>query len=331
MKVLYVTDCEGPITLDDNAFELCANFIPGGDRFFARISEYDDYLADVEKRPGYKAGDTLKLILPFLIAYGADNRKVEDYSAGHVRLVPGAEKTLRFVSDNTEARIVSTSYEPYIKALCKKINFPFENTYCTWIDLDRYTEEAISGKEVKEIKELKNKIDSLKGPVEGVLKELDKIFFKCIPGMNIGAVFDDVDPVGGRKKAEALNESIKITGIPPEQAIYVGDSITDVQAFEAVRRGGGLAVSFNGNRFALEAAEIALISENTDVITYVTDSFLEGGKDEVFKLLHAWDMNIIESAEIPRAAIIDKSNLGGLITESESMRKKVRGMAGTLG
>ena len=28
--------------------------------------------------------------------------------------------------------------------------------------------------------------------------------------------------------------------------VYVGDSSTDVPAFEAVRAGGGLAISFNG-------------------------------------------------------------------------------------
>jgi predicted HAD superfamily phosphohydrolase len=52
-------DCEGPLTLNDNAFELCEAFIPEGDKLFTLVSKYDDYLADIEKRPGYKAGDTL--------------------------------------------------------------------------------------------------------------------------------------------------------------------------------------------------------------------------------------------------------------------------------
>ena len=53
------TACEGPLALNDNAFELCREFIkPQGDRFFQQVSRYDDYLAEVAKRPGYKAGDT---------------------------------------------------------------------------------------------------------------------------------------------------------------------------------------------------------------------------------------------------------------------------------
>ena len=67
---VFITDCEGPITKNDNAAELCEAFVPGGDRFFKKISLYDDYLAEVARRPGYKAGDTLRLILPFFKAMG---------------------------------------------------------------------------------------------------------------------------------------------------------------------------------------------------------------------------------------------------------------------
>ncbi len=59
---IFVTDCEGPISKNDNAFEVASRFIPEGGEFFGKVSRYDDVLADVVKRPGYKAGDTLKLI-----------------------------------------------------------------------------------------------------------------------------------------------------------------------------------------------------------------------------------------------------------------------------
>ncbi len=73
------TDCEGPLALNDNAFELCREFIkPQGDRFFQQVSRYDDYLAEVAKKPGYKGGNTLKLILPFLKAHGLTNARIQD-------------------------------------------------------------------------------------------------------------------------------------------------------------------------------------------------------------------------------------------------------------
>ena len=72
------TDCEGPLALNDNAFELCREFIkPDGARFFQQVSRYEDYLADVLKKPGYQAGDTLKLILPFLKAHGLTEARTQ--------------------------------------------------------------------------------------------------------------------------------------------------------------------------------------------------------------------------------------------------------------
>ena len=66
LKRVFISDCEGPISKNDNAYELTARFVPDGDKLFAVISKYDDVLADVLKKPSYNAGDTLKLILPFL-------------------------------------------------------------------------------------------------------------------------------------------------------------------------------------------------------------------------------------------------------------------------
>lgn len=61
----YVTDCEGPLSINDNAYEISDYFIPEGGELFSILSNYDDML--VEKNiDGYLAGSTLKLILPFL-------------------------------------------------------------------------------------------------------------------------------------------------------------------------------------------------------------------------------------------------------------------------
>ena len=43
-----------------------------------------------------------------------------------------------------------------------------------------------------------------------------------------------------------------------EDVMYVGDSITDVEAFKLVRDNGGLTVSFNGNSYAVKNAEVAV-------------------------------------------------------------------------
>jgi hypothetical protein len=78
---IYVTDCEGPLTRNDNAQEIAERFIPDGAELFARLSKYDDFLADVVCKPGYNAGDTLRLLPPFLKAFAVTDEDVEAFSA----------------------------------------------------------------------------------------------------------------------------------------------------------------------------------------------------------------------------------------------------------
>jgi energy-converting hydrogenase A subunit R len=87
VKRIFVFDCEGPISKNDNAYELAANFIPNGDSFFCNVSKYDDVLADVLKKPNYSAGGTLRLILPFLKAYGLTDARMEEFSSDNIILI----------------------------------------------------------------------------------------------------------------------------------------------------------------------------------------------------------------------------------------------------
>ena len=98
-RKFVVSDCEGPISANDNAFELAGHFIEDGERFFQIVSQYDDILADEIKRPGYNAGSTLKLILPFLRAYGATNQNMKDFSQENIMRYAIANTKLRSESD----------------------------------------------------------------------------------------------------------------------------------------------------------------------------------------------------------------------------------------
>ena len=135
---IYVTDCEGPLTRNDNAQEIAERFIPDGAELFARLSRYDDFLADVVRKPGYNAGDTLRLVPPFLRAFYVSDEDVETFSAERVLLLPRALKTLDAVSALLPAYIISTSYTPYLRALCELAGFPFAQVRCTELSLDAW-------------------------------------------------------------------------------------------------------------------------------------------------------------------------------------------------
>jgi len=296
---VFVTDCEGPISKNDNAFELASYYIPRGDRFFTVVSRYDDVLADIVKRPGYKAGDTLRLILPFLRAYGASDEGMRRYSSRNILLVPGAAETLRFVSRLMPSFIVSTSYEHYISALCEAVGFPFENTYCTRLEMDRY---RLGEDEVERLKEIAREISEM--PVievpEGAesledlserdvetVKRLDEIFWIELPRMSSGRMLREVNPVGGYEKANAVRDIASKMKVDLSEIIYVGDSITDVESFRLVREGGGLTVSFNGNSYAVREAEIAVLSHHTVVTSILAEAFNKLGKEGTIELVKA--------------------------------------------
>ena len=90
--------------------------------------------------------------------------------------------------------------------------------------------------------------------------------------------------MGGPEKARALADSLAQTGL--SQAVYVGDSLTDVQAFEAVRAGGGLSLSFNGNRDAVNAAEVIMIADNAWPLALLAAILGCGAKQGVLEAGH---------------------------------------------
>jgi len=356
---VFVTDCEGPISKSDNAFELTSHFVPDGDRFFTLISRYDDVLADIVKKPGYKAGDTLRLILPFLKAYGATNRKMKASSSKNILLVPGAEETLRFVRSIMPSFIVSTSYEHYISALCDAVGFPQENAYCTRVNIDAYELDTEEAGELKMLRDEILKMPMIEIPEDAIsltdlpeesrhtVNRLDQIFWEEIPRMKSGRMLREVNPVGGSEKANAVREIVGKVGADLQDVIYVGDSITDVDPFRLVRRGGGLAVSFNGNSYAIREAEIAVLSHHTVAISIPAEIFERFGKKCVTRIAENWSPASLESLcskhlldrlkalpqdKAPRVERITSGNKKRLMRESSAFRKTVRGEAvGRLG
>jgi len=352
-KRVFVTDCEGPVSKNDNAFELACHFIPKGDEFFTQISRYDDVLADIVKRDGYKAGDTLKLIVPFLKAYEVTNRKIIEFSAQNILLMPGAKDVLQFLKGRMPSFIVSTSYEHYIRVLCHVLDFPYENTYCTTLNIDAY---QIGREEKEKLKRFKREICAMpliKIPKRATslqdfskidqqtMKRLDKIFWREIMQIESSAMLRDINPVGGVEKAKAVRSIVSKTGSNLSNVIYVGDSITDVNCFQLVRESGGVTVSFNGNAYAVREAEIAVLSTNALVVAVIADVFERLGKEAIYSLMDNWGYTELEKyirdpllqerlqnlfhKMLPKVSKVTAHNMEELAAESSVFRKLVRG------
>ncbi len=297
---IYVTDCEGPLTRNDNAQEIAERFVPHGAEFFARLSRYDDFLADVVRRPGYNAGDTLRLVPPFLRAFSVSDEDVESFSAERVLLVPQALKTLDAVSALMPAFVISTSYTPYLRALCDLAGFPFERVRCTELSLDAWPmpeDEAAWLREVTtkvlarpiiEIPDGARSADDLSPGDRETVAELDDLFWSQMEGRVSGQMVAAVHPVGGGQKLAALEDIVAAEGVDGSGVMYVGDSITDAPPLEAVKAWGGVSLSFNGNGYALAAAEFAAASPDAEVQGQLARAFAEGGRDAVEAAVRSW-------------------------------------------
>ena len=66
-------------------------------------------------------------------------------------------------------------------------------------------------------------------------------------------------------KLAALEAIVAERGVAGADVMYVGDSITDAPPLAAVKAWGGVALSFNGNGYALAAAEFAAASPDAEV------------------------------------------------------------------
>jgi energy-converting hydrogenase A subunit R len=353
VKRVFISDCEGPISKNDNAFEIASHFVPNGNKLFTVISRYDDVLADVIKRPNHKAGCTLKLILPFLKAYEVTDNEMREFSAQSLVLISNIKDTLRHVRSVAYAFIVSTSYEHYIRALCQVLGFPYENTYCTRVSIDKYhvtegekTKLKETAKEISQMPTIKipsnaKSIKDFSEQDQGIIRRLDEIFWREIACTDCGRIFSEVNPIGGSEKAESIKSIVQKESAALADVMYVGDSITDVEAFELVGENGGLTVSFNGNEYAIKHAEIAVLSESSIVTAVIADVFSKFGKQQVLRLVENWNSEALKKSpadqtllnslfklyprELPKVKIITSENMEILARESSEFRKKVRG------
>jgi energy-converting hydrogenase A subunit R len=357
-QVQLVTSCEGPLALNDQAFELCREFIkPQGVRFFTQVSRYDDFLANVAQKPDYQAGDTLKLILPFFKAAGLTNAQIQDYSQKTMKLMPGAEAAYHFLHGRKfPIFAISTSYRQFAEAVGARLGFDGAHIFSAELDLDKY---RLSPGEGEELERLKQEIlaapeieipagaaslADLPEPAQEAIARLDRIFFEEIPAMGIGVIYGEVKPLGGSGKARAVSESLKKTGRGLAEVIYVGDGSTDVQAFEAVRAGGGLTISFNGNGHAIGAAEVVVVADTAWPMALVTAVFELWGKEGVLEVAAPETREKSRALVLPEAVIepIAKGLQRGkvfnlylsqsphreqVIKESTAMRARLRGEA----
>ncbi len=316
---MIFTDWEGPWVLTDFAFEL-ANAVFNNPRFFRNISAYDDYLAYEVRRKGYEAGYTLKLLIPFFVAAGLKNKDVERLARSLTFFVRDARKAMDFIQSNWRIVAISTSYYQFLKISSEKIGFR-GFLHGTEVDFDSI---EISDELKAELINSIDLISSLRN--EELYNYLDELFERN----EIKRILNKVKVVGAGEKAKILRYYCKRFGV--DFPIAIGDSISDYKMFKEAKKLGGVAIAFNGNRFAIENADIVVISDSAiaeAVVVFVLRNYgIEGLKREI---RIPRDLKDLYEKSNTRIYLLEECDIDAVVKESQSMRVKLRGLAGELG
>lgn len=338
-------DLEGPLSPQDNAYEVLG-LAKNGERVFEVISKYDDILT-LEGRENYEPGDTLKLIVPFLIKNKISECDIKEVSKD-AGIVPGVKDVIANLKSNGwDVYIISTSYEQHAHNIARQVGVEGERVACTKMPLDDYHLE-FSDDDLEVLSRTEDKIlnELYPGDDESRVKtELDEFFFGTLQEGKIGSIFNEVTVCGGARKVDAM---MKFAGTSDlSDAVAVGDSITDFKMLEKVRDGGGLAIAFNGNEYSIPYADVSVATLDQRFLLPILSAFKEGGREsaiDVVKRLENASLEEISNAMPPEAAstipddvkppvyhIIEKSDVDEIIKIHKEYRTLVRGAAGKLG
>ncbi len=322
-------DLEGPLSPQDNAYELMKLF-PNGGKIFEVISRYDDLLT-LEEREDYEPGDTLALIVPFLVLHNITEADIA-HLAGKASLTGGAGKLISWLQDKGwKVFCISTTYEQYAIHITQKLDIYAHNVACTSFPLDKL--RATLGKEdYRLLQEAEKDILTLH-PVaddDRIKQKLDNFFWEKLPATNLGAAIKQVKPVGGRRKVAALNSFADKYDQPLSSWVVVGDSITDFRILQAVEQAEGLAIAFNANEYALPHATMSLASTSLSDLTEVLEVWPKG-RDKVEKIVK-------QKEKIGGAGdrgyfhwLSGRENIAEVIEIHKRIRRLVREEAGKLG
>ncbi|MFW6125920.1 MAG: hypothetical protein ACOC58_02325 [Chloroflexota bacterium] len=276
---------EGPLSIHGNARELM-KLLPDGAPLFDAIRRYDALLRH-EGRDDYEPGDALAFIVPFLLHHGVTGNDISN-QADNAVIVPGAAELIASLAD-WDVYCITTSYHHYARRIMGRVGIATENLASTAFPIHRH--RSLVTRDVHEmVAAVQEDILAMPhGEEEALRRRLDRFYLREVPASTLAPALQEVNPVGGRRKLEALQKFLDPTGYSLSDAVAVGDSITDAAMLDAVNRAGGLAIAFNADEHSLPSATIALASTHLSDLGSVLSAWQDGGTDALEVVMVTWE------------------------------------------
>ena len=348
-----IMSCDGILSSNDYARDLCARSIRNGARFFDIISRYEDLSTYAVERDESKMHQTMKMIVPFLKAFGMTDHFAYEFAKEDLKVMPGAASTANYLRNLLPTFVATSSLEHHMMALCDSIDFPIENTTCTKAEFDETENDKM---EDRRLREIANTISSLRLPKTlytvteaeflddddaKILSELDDIFNEQLPKMEAWKACKDLLAIGANEKAYALLEIRRKTEIEFNSTAFIGSGINDFQALDLIRDSEGLAIAFNGSEYAVRGCNIAVMSSDTIVLDVLIGEFYNEGIQAVYDMADNWNYDYLRTCKcsdrnlmdrmldtfprkLPVVKRVGRRNVKAVIEESDAYRRKLK-------
>ncbi len=304
---------------------------PAGDKIFEVISRYDDLLT-LEEREDYEPGDTLALIVPFLILHNISENNISTLAAQASLTGGAADLVYQLQVDGWRTFCISTSYQQYALHITQKLGIYSHNVACTTFPLNQLL-TTLCKDDSDLLQQAEKDILALHPPAddERIKQTLDRFYWEKLPDTEIGESIKEVKPVGGRRKVAALKKFAESHNQPLSQWVVVGDSITDFRMLQAVEEAGGLAIAFNANEYALPYSAMSLASTSIADLKEILQTWEKSQRKGVERIVKEKEKAGGKEDRGYFHWLSGRKNIDDIIEIHKRIRRLVREEAGKLG
>ena len=348
----FICEPQGFLTPCNTARDLCRAVIPHGDKLYDILDRYDNVTSYVLNRDDTgHSGDVMRLISPFLKAFGATDYSIQRFYDSSLKMMPGAENAMRYIVSQMPTFMETAMYDQAANTLCNRLSLPRSMVGATTIDLDG---TEMTPKECRDLRGMATDITGLKLPRDkyelnvplelsaaevDMVSALDDIFTRKLQSTAAFDMIQNMMSIGANEKAYALLDIRKTTQVDLDGTMYVGGEIIDYQVMDLVKDGSGLSVSFNGSEFAVHGCNVAVMSDDCTVVSFLASVFYDTGIQGVFDMVENWNRKFLCETNVPdRNALnamlakhpknlptvvrVTKDNVSEIAAKSDAYRKK---------
>jgi energy-converting hydrogenase A subunit R len=328
---------------------MCDRFIRNGGKLYDILTAYDDIMMLDLSHEDPGAGDARKMLVPLLKASGVTDSSVYEYFVSDMGLMPNSG-IIHYLNGLMTTQLLSEAYQHHSVALCECIDLPTDTIRCTEVSFDELDISKQDGKRLRDIASNLLKMDVPKVTISGDMYYIDRKdqtildtieeMAEKIEATDLFYQLEEMRPLGGNEKAFAVMDVRSMTNVGDDNTVYIGTNGTDQQAMDIIRSNEGLAMSFNGNRYAVGVSNVAVMSPDPIVAAVLTAEFYTGGMEGVLSMIDAWDpvklaarecsdrhlMNTLLKAfpsKLPEVTEVNEDNVNDVIRESERFRRKL--------